>query len=112
MSNEIESSENLIERYNNDILYDCHQTETKIQRSLAKRELQKRGKSVLKLIGNKIEILFPEGKEIDYDLFMAWISLIYDIIKDHHLPESPYNTDVKYGNQKVIQWINYCYING
>lgn len=44
MSNEIESSENLIERYNNDILYDCHQTETKIQRSLAKRELQKRGR--------------------------------------------------------------------
>ncbi len=101
-----------INRYNNDILYDAHQTETKIQRSEARKKLEKIGKNALKLIAKQLEILFPEDKEIDQELFMAWIVLICGIIKTHTLPKSPYPSNTRYADQEVGKWITYCNQNG
>lgn len=101
----------LIDRYGEDILYDSHQTETKIQRSEARRELQRRGPRTLKLIARELKITFPEDQEINYDLFMAWVTLIRGIITDHSLPSDPYMY-IKYKDQKVEKWIEYCEANG
>jgi hypothetical protein len=98
----------LINRYNNDILYDAHSTEAKISRSEARKQLQKIGKRSLKLIAKNLETLFPNNEKVDYDLFMAWIRLINGIIKDHNLPQPPYGPNIKYGNQSVEKWILYC----
>lgn len=107
-----QSTEKLIDRYTMDILYDAHQTETKIERSVARKELQRRGRETLKQISIELNRLFPPDEVIDYDLFMAWVSLIYGIIRDHKLPEPPYGPTIKYGDQKVEKWIEYCNSNG
>lgn len=104
-------TETLIERYTNDIIYDVHSTEVKIQRSFAKKELQRRGSVVLKKVALEMKRLFINQK-IDYDLFMAWISLIYDIKESYKLPETPYARDVKYGDMEVLKWVHYCFSNG
>jgi hypothetical protein len=102
----------LIQRYNNDILYDAHSVEARIRRSEAKRNLVLIGKDTLKLISEKLKDSFPENEEIDYDLFMAWNRLICEIIDTHSLPEAPYAKDVPYGQQSVEKWVAYCTANG
>lgn len=109
---EVQTIEELIDRYNNDFMFDAHQNESKIQRSIAGSELRRRGQNVLKLVAKKIESLFPKNKEIDYGLFMAWVCLIHSIIEVHKLPKPPYDRTVKFGNQDVNQWVNYCKLNG
>ena len=102
----------LLARYHNDLKYDCHQTETVINRSEARQELQRRGKRVLKIIGGYLLVLFPPGQKIDYDLFMGWVRLITGIIEDHGLPPPPYGPKVKYKDQTVEAWAAYCNKHG
>ncbi|MFZ2072463.1 MAG: hypothetical protein WA101_01870 [Minisyncoccia bacterium] len=106
-----ESIEKLVKRYTNDIWYDAHGTEAKMNRSKARVELLKIGKDTLKLIAEKIETnIIPPNP--DFELFMAYASLLFDIIQKHKLPRPPYNSNIKYGEQDPKVWIKYCQTNG
>ena len=106
-----ESIEKLVERYTKDIWYDAHGTQAKMNRSKARAELLKIGRDTLKLIakaiGSKITL-----SNTDYELFMAYASLLFDIIQKHKLPSPPYDSNIKYGEQDPKVWIEYCQTNG
>ncbi len=104
----------VVGRYTKDIFYDAHQTETKIERSEARKALQEIGVPALKAIAEEMRGLFPssEPTDIDYDMLLAYARLITGIIIDHHLPAAPYESTVKYGDQDPKKWILYCETNG
>lgn len=105
------SVEELIERYKKEILFDCHQLETRISRSEAKACLRLKGKECLNFIGKEIKELQIDGGS-NYDLLIAYVTLIYDIIDDHKLPPPPYGSGVKFAKQNSKVWIEYCEKNG
>jgi len=106
-----ESIRDLLGRYTNDIWYDAHGTQAKMNRSKARAELLKIGKDTLKLIAEKIGTNITPSNT-DFELFMAYVSLLYDIIQKHKLPKPPYGSNIKYGEQDPKVWIKYCQTNG
>jgi hypothetical protein len=113
---EIESqgTNELVQRYVKDILYDIHTTESKIQRSSAGQELIKRGQRALVDIADKMQEIFRDVQNIDYEMLMAFVSLIRPIMENKKMPEEPdfpYAVDVPYGKQDPQKWIDYCFEN-
>lgn len=104
--------EELIDKYMKDIIYDAHGVDLRISRSQARVYLQSLGKKALKPIAVEMESQFLVDDNINYELFMAYVILICGIIEDHNLPESPYDSDVKYVHQDPEVWIKYCQENG
>lgn len=105
----------LVERYEKDIIFDCHTLSARISRSEAGTELIRRGRPALRAIGNRIRITIREGSLVQeqvsfaWDQFIAWVSLLYSIIETHKLPAAPYGNNVMYGNQTPRNWYQYCF---
>ncbi len=104
------NSDQLLERYEKDILYDAHQTETKIQRSRAKQEIHDRGTTMFSSIAKRMKITFSSNslKEFYEELLMAYARLISGMIDYYQLPKGPYASTVKYRDQNPEAWIAYC----
>ncbi len=104
--------EQLVERYEKDIVYDVHGTEIKIQRSRAKQEIHDRGTIMFPSIAKRMKITFSSSsefpKEFYFELLMAYARLIVGMIEYYHLSEPPYGSNVKYGDQTPEAWIAYC----
>jgi hypothetical protein len=87
------STEEMVGRRTKYILYDRDSVETCTNPSKARACPQKRkGKKSLKPIAEETESLFV-GQ------IMAYVSLICVIIKNHNLPASPCDLNVKHGDQ-------------
>lgn len=104
----------LIERFENDIRYDCHQVERRVNFSDARKEMQRRGPKVLMPIAQHLLKSFPGGPfmELDrkhWDLFLAWGYLLFGIMDDHALPLL--YKRVKFGEQNMSRWILWCTTN-
>ena len=107
--------EDLINSYRIDILCDCHSLRARIGRSSARRELQKMGQLTLKPIKEYLKKTFPAGKEVNSDLFTAFVSLLFDIIADSNLPSPPcppFSPETEDKNKEINKWIDYCEANG
>ncbi len=105
----------LIQRYQNDLWYDCHRLPARIGRSDARKELQRRGPVVLKPIGSYLSERFPIGKLSELgngyaDDFVAWGHLLYGIINDHKIADIPYE-DTPYSDQDMSVWVAFCFRN-
>lgn len=104
----------LIKSYDNDIQYDCHPVERRYNGSFAAAELQRRGRGVLREIGNHVAKIFPEGKLSSIssgysDFFLAWGYLLFGIVRDHGLREHcPYTSKTTFGEQDMHVWAEFC----
>jgi hypothetical protein len=75
------TAEDLIERFENDIRYDAHQLMTRLGRSKARKEIERRGKELAPFISQRItELSNTEKNEVDDEvisalrLILKWIS--------------------------------------
>jgi len=115
MTNNNNTLEGLFERFENDMIYDCHQLGTRIERSEAKRLMEFRGRYVLGAIGAHLFSRFPNGEfnevgEGYWELFVAWIRVLYCIASEWRiLSDCPYSTKVPYCEQNMDKWIAFCF---
>jgi hypothetical protein len=105
----------LIQQFENDIQFDCHPVERRVNFSDAKKELQRRGRKVLTEIGDHIVTKFPKGGFFDEDIaqqdfFLAWGYLLFGITRDHKLESScPYTSKTPFGEQNMQHWAIFCH---
>ncbi len=104
----------LIDRFVRNILYDCHSVERRVNFSDARKELQRRGRVVLKEIAEYLTKTFSgkgfrEFQGLDEDLFLAWGYLLFGIARDHNL-QNPY-PNVVFGDQNMGTWTQFCLSN-
>lgn len=101
----------LIDRYARDIEHDCHMTETKINRSRARRELEKRGREAFPFLAEQFKDRLPKEDKMemdDYEWLQIWTSPITGIIdNDSTLPPAPFDENVPYKKQSISAWIEY-----
>jgi hypothetical protein len=90
------TAEELIERFAKDIIYDCHSLRARFERSMAMRELVRRGPAVLGAISKFLKTPIAE-REAGDDLDWAFCSLLNQIGVHHlkkELKEAPDSQDV------------------
>jgi|GEM_PF-2201085 len=106
----------LMKNYYNNIIFDAHSPEISINRSLAFKELERRGKEIFPAIGRYLKFTFKEKKDPAnwqqdwkyWDLLLAWITLLERTVKTHGLPNPPYDSSVSIVKQDIQKWIKYC----
>lgn len=113
MSENVEnmSISELVDSYECDIKYDCHNLEAKISRSLARIELEKRGRESFPFIMEQLNLLLPKEDRMemkDCEWLQVWTIPIAGIIdNDPTLPPAPFDGNVPYGKQTISAWVNY-----
>ena len=81
----------LIERFEKDIIFDCHAVWIRVSRSRAGKEILALGPSVLPDLAVRLEgYKLPEGQEAHSDsLKWAWSLLLSWLVKEHGLEGRP-----------------------
>ena len=109
------SFSSLFEKLENDIWYDCHPNQVAFRRSYTKRKLVKMGPRILPALARHLWRRFPDmntaGKEmdeVDWNMFGVWVWLICSIRDEFRLPGSPYGPSVRFGDQNMSEWYDFC----
>lgn len=111
----------LIIRYHRDIKFADHSIEIEMGRSGARYELGIRGKTIFPAIARYLKYTFREKKDprkplgdwkLDdhtyWNLNQAWISLLFDMVREYELSDRPYESSVPYMDQDIKVWAAYC----
>ncbi|MBU1046344.1 hypothetical protein KKH36_01015 [Patescibacteria group bacterium] len=90
----------LIERFEKDIIYDCHSLRTRLSRSEAREKLNEMGRDALRPIIDHLKINSPKD-----ELAEAWNTLFAWIEKDI----DPKRSGPKYVDSgEIINWIEWA----
>lgn len=99
----------LVARFTKDILFDMHSIEARIQRSSAGKEIVNRGQPTLKTIEMELDRISQDKSSPHFEeLRMAWISLLFEIIRKDQIEFIPYDQNTKFGKQNLQVWIAWC----
>ena len=93
--------EELIERFKSDIIYDCHSYGARFRRSDGRKELERRGSSVLPQIIKHLENK-PPGDFMD--LKTAWGNLLSNFARNIGMEEVNPAPDLLKDTQGWVEW--------
>jgi hypothetical protein len=107
----------LIQRFEDEICFDCHKLETRVNRSDYLPLMLKRGTKFLKHIRKHLLKRFKNGGfheegSAQEDFFLAWGYVLFDFIQqDPRIKRfAPYNSKTPFGEQDMKVWAKFCYL--